>query len=119
MANFPNHHRGDTWFGFTLTASDVTVPETPVAFDFTGARVVFQVRGGSTRSHPLVMELTTDPSGGMTIAGDGSSVTAASRIVDFPPGTYYTEIQCTTSAGVVLTLNNGTWEIADDVAHGA
>lgn len=116
MANFPNHLRGDTWFGFVLSASDITTPESPIAYSFAGSRVIFQVRDGATRGHPLVLELTTDSGGGLTIAGDGSTVTAASRIIDLLPKTYYTEIQVTSSGGVVLTFNQGTWTITDDIA---
>ena len=117
MANFPNHLRGDTWFGFVLSASDTTDPETPVPYDFTDHRVVFQVRDGATRGHPLVMELTTDDGGGLTIAVDGLSITAADQVVDLLPKTYYTEIQATSDTGVVLTFNQGTWTITDDIAE--
>ena len=117
MANFPNHLRGDTWFGFVLTAADTTVPETPVDYDFTDCRVVFQVREGNTRGHALVMELTTDASGGLTITDAGLSVTAAARVVDLLPKTYYTEIQVTSPGGIVLTFNQGTWTITNDIAE--
>jgi hypothetical protein len=117
MANFPDHLRGDTWFGFVLSASDVTTPETPVAYSFTGARILFQMRDGNSRGAPLVLELSTDAGGGLTITDAGASVTAAARVVDVPPKTYYTEIQVTSAAGVVLTFNQGTWVITEDVAN--
>jgi hypothetical protein len=117
MANFPHHLRGDTWFGFVLSAADTTDPEAPITYNFTGSRVIFQVRDGNTRNHPLVLELTTDAGGGLTIAAGGGTVTAAPRIVDLLPKTYYTEIQVTSSAGIVLTFNQGTWTITEDLAY--
>jgi hypothetical protein len=117
MANLPNHLRGDTWVGFSLTATDTTDTENPVPYSFTGARAIFQLRVGAGRNHPLVFELTTDADGGLTTSGVSDvNLDAAARVLDLPAAVYYAEIQVTFSDGVVLTLYQGTLTITEDVA---
>ena len=110
------HLRGDTWAGFILTANENDGYSTPISF--TSADVVFQVRKTASRSAALLLELTTEYLGGLTIGTSGgqSAIIAAPRIVDIAAGNWAWDIQVTYPSGTVQTIASGTWEITNDVS---
>lgn len=97
--NLPSIVLGDTWPGFTATlTSDGTTFFEPLD----SARVFFRAECGTGDA---LLELTTDPEGGLTIDSAENWTISADEITQFPlaAGSYVASLETTNTEGRVFT----------------
>lgn len=103
---FPTHRKGDTFKGVKKIATTL---------DLSGATVTMKVRKLSPVGPVVETIVSTNPAQ-MTISG-GNTINFVPRVIDYPAGLYYYDLQITFSDGTVTTYIYGTWKIVQDVTY--
>jgi len=109
--NIPDQLKGDTFKGLLFTLKD----NLGAAIDLTGATVKIDFRRGS-KTGQLQKQLTIG--NGVTMATPSlGKIQLDPFIVDFPPTTYYYDVQLTFSPTEVHTYIEGTMAVKQDVTQ--
>lgn len=103
---FPTHRKGDTFDKVTKIVTNL---------DLSGATVTMKVRKTSPVG-PVIETIISTNAAQMTISG-GNTINFVPRVIDYPAGLYYYDIQITFADTTVKTYLYGTWKIVQDVTY--
>lgn len=112
---FPDHERGTTWDGMSLTFSELTPANAKIPFDVSAIKIVAQIRKGASGS--VLLELSTTD--GSIVLGSPEQPTVSNvmtflpRIINLQVFDYTVEIKVHYPDGRNYPFPKIFWNITD------